>query len=92
MSSFLSLFFVTLFFTKYFFFHYPVSNSKSLITALISYVISISFIFSDNGDFYPGYPGYNDFYPGQGQDGNVNFLPPNGPGGPLDQVPHPAGK
>ncbi len=50
------------------------------------------FLFSDNGDFYPGYPGYNDFYPGQGQDGNVNFLPPNGPGGPLDQVPHPAGK
>ena len=47
---------------------------------------------SDNGDFYPGYAGYNDFYPGQGQDGNVNFLPPNGPGGPLDQVPHPAGK
>ncbi|KAL5017473.1 hypothetical protein ScPMuIL_007062 [Solemya velum] len=53
--------------------------------------------FSDNGQevFYPGYQGYSDFFPGQGQGqdgpGNMNFLPPSQGTPPLniDQQMHP---
>ncbi|XP_062589850.1 LIM/homeobox protein Lhx5-like [Saccostrea cucullata] len=41
--------------------------------------------FSENGqDFYPGYQGYNDFFPGQGDGGPppMNFLPPTSQGTP----------
>nr|QRF78343.1 Lhx1/5 [Phoronopsis harmeri] len=32
----------------------------------------------DNGqDFYPGYQSYGDFFPGQGDPANINFLPPS---------------
>ncbi|CAI9714823.1 homeobox Lhx1-like [Octopus vulgaris] len=53
--------------------------------------------FSDNGqDFYPGYQAYNEFFPGQGQEGpgNINFLPPTSQGTPpisLEQSLHPGG-
>lgn len=51
--------------------------------------------FSDNGqEFYPGYQTYNEFFPGQGQEGpgNINFLPPTSQGTPpisLEQTLHP---
>lgn len=52
--------------------------------------------FSENGqEYYPGYQGYNDFFPGQdGGPGNMNFLPPSSQGTPplnLDQQMHHSG-
>ncbi|OWF41151.1 LIM/homeobox protein Lhx1 [Mizuhopecten yessoensis] len=51
--------------------------------------------FSDNGqEFYAGYQGYGDFFPGQGEPGgpgNLSFLPPSSRGTPplnLDQPLH----
>lgn len=56
-------------------------------------------VLSDSGgDFYPGYQGYNEFFPGQGPPdgpGNMNFLPPSSQGTPplsMDQQMHPAGE
>ena len=44
---------------------------------------SIACVFADNGEFYPGYPGYGDYFPdGQPGPGGVNFLPP----GAMDQM------
>lgn len=38
---------------------------------------------TENGDFYPGFPGYGDYYPGQPGDHvpGMTFLPPSGPQG-----------
>lgn len=54
--------------------------------------------FTENGqDFYPGYQGYNDFFPGQGDGGPppMNFLPPTSQGTPplaMDQPLHHSSK
>lgn len=61
-------------------------------------IIKILYFFSsENGqEYYPGYQGYNDFFPGQdGGPGNMNFLPPTSQGTPplnLDQPMHHSGK
>ena len=59
-----------------------------------NYLSTTLVIFAENGEFYPGYPGYNDYFPGQGDPNGMNFLPPtSGPGNALvDQNVHPAGK
>lgn len=46
--------------------------------------ISFFFITENGQDFYPGYQGYNDFFPGQGDGGPppMNFLPPTSQGTP----------
>jgi LIM homeobox protein 1 len=49
----------------------------------------LNYPFGENGEFYPGYPGYNEYFPGQGDPNNMNFLPPNG--GPMDPNGHPPG-
>lgn len=62
------------------------------------FVLSIFILYiSENGqEYYPGYQGYNDFFPGQdGGPGNMNFLPPSSQGTPplnLDQQMHHSGK
>lgn len=46
--------------------------------------MSFFFITENGQDFYPGYQGYNDFFPGQGDGGPppMNFLPPTSQGTP----------
>lgn len=63
---------------------------------LYTFVLSIIYYISENGqEYYPGYQGYNDFFPGQdGGPGNMNFLPPSSQGTPplnLDQQMHHSG-
>ena len=41
------------------------------------------FLVTENGDFYPGFPGYGEYFPGQPGEHvpGMTFLPPNGPQG-----------
>ncbi|KAK3599099.1 hypothetical protein CHS0354_024436 [Potamilus streckersoni] len=44
--------------------------------------------FNDGSDYYQGYQGYGDFYPGQDHGGPVNFLPPSARGTPPLNLEH----
>ena len=53
--------------------------------------INFFLTFSDNGqEFFPGYQGYGDFYPGPVPEGHpMGFLPPSGRGTPPLGMEHP---